>query len=585
MNRSVSTTGSYNKQHININTPSKQLWRNIKRLGVSKNISSSVNCSNTADEINEYFSPNCTTESNSFENVYANSDGFFFRIIEEYEIVNAMFTVKSNAVGLDNVPIKFLKIMLPLVLPLIKHLFNLIITTAKFPQGWKCVKVIPIKKNVRSSDINNLRPISILSALSKVFEKLIKIQISDFINEMNLLNPFQSGFRKNHSTDTALIKVHDDIARSIDKKGVAILLLIDFAKAFDRVSHTKLINKLISKFSFNTSAANLIKSYLSDRSQAVYYNGEISSFRKIDSGVPQGSVLGPLLFSLFINDLPSVLEYCTVHLFADDVQIYLCVNDFTDMARISWMINHDLNKILCWSRRNLLPINSSKTKAMMLSRLKNPPEPPRLYLNDEPVEFVDHARNLGLIFKNSLEWDTHINSQVGKIYGALKQLNLVTKEFDIPTKTKLFKTLIYPYFLYGDFVYTNASVASLEKLRVALNSCVRYVFNISRYNRVSHLQTNLLGCPFSQFYKYRSCVTIFRIIHTKRPEYLFNKLIPFRNSRTKSYLIPHHSSVYYSQSLFARGIVFWNHLPLTVKSSSSIPMFKKGLLSELNNLN
>lgn len=418
--------------------------------------------------------------------------------------------------------------------------------------------------------------------MSKVFEKLIGSQISSFITEKGFLSSFQSGFRKQHSTETALLKVHDDIAQAIDKRGVAILILIDFAKAFDRVSHSKLINKLVSSFQFSNNAANLIKSYLIDRRQAVFCNGILSSFEFIKSGVPQGSVLGPLLFSLFINDLPMVLKYCSVHLFADDVQIYFCAQEYISADEVSRKINLDLEQILRWSQRNLMPINSSKTKAILFSKAKNKPSPPLLYLNHELITFVDHVENLGIIFKSNLEWDGQINSQCGKIYGILKRLNLVTRHFDISTKTKLFKTLILPHFTYGDFAYTNASMASLDRFRVALNACIRYVFNLSRYDRVSHLQKMLIGCPFTNFYKFRSCITLNRIMISQTPNYLYSKLRPMRGTRTRSFLIPQHSSAYYSQSLFARGIAYWNQLSTHVKSNTSKFTFRRDLLAEFN---
>lgn len=148
-------------------------------------------------------------------------------------------------------------------------------------------------------------------------------------------------------------------------------------------------------------------------------------------------------------------------------------------------------------------------------------------------------------------------------------------------KIKLFKSLILPHFMYGDFVYSNASVSSLNRLRVALNSCVRYVFNLSRYSHVSHLQKVLLGCSFSKFYSYRACLHIYAIINNKSPQYLYNKLQFMRNSRTLSLIIPQHFSAYYGHSLFVSGISNWNRLSTTLKSSATLCGFRKGLLGEL----
>lgn len=355
------------------------------------------------------------------------------------------------------------------------------------------------------------------------------------------------------------------------------MLLIDFAKAFDRVSHKKLLMKLYDLYQFSSSAINLVRSYLCGRSQAVFCNDSNSSFQQIVSGVPQGSVLGPLLFSLFINDLPSVLDFCSIHLFADDVQIYLCDINSDNLTDIARKINHDLQKIHNWSQQNLLAINPSKTKALLIGSSRNNSAIPSIFLNGEFIQFVDKADNLGVVFRSDLNWDNHINSQCGKIFGSLKRLNLVTKHFDVATKIRLFKALILPHFIFSDFIYSNANLMSVDRLRVALNSCVRYVYNLPRFSRVSHLHKNLIGCSFQNFYKLRSCLTLFKIINTRQPYYLFSKLTPLRTARTRNFLIPHHRSAYYSQSMFARGIAYWNQLPLNIKSNNSMAGFRRDL--------
>lgn len=323
---------------------------------------------------------------------------------------------------------------------------------------------------------------------------------------------------------------------------------------------------------------------MNERKQAVFYNGVLSDFSFIESGVPQGSVLGPLLFSLFLNDLPASLEFCSIHMFADDVQVYLCASDDVDMNDFARKINHDLNNILRWSQNNLLTVNPSKTKATLICKLKNRPLPPSIYFDGKRVQFYDKLENLGEIFTSNLCWDAFINGQCGKIYGTLKKLNLTTKHLDTAMKIKLFKSLILPHFIYCDFLFSNATASALNRLRVALNACVRYVFNLTRYSHVSHLQDVLLGCQFSKFYSFRACLQVYIIIKRKTPRYLYDKLQFMRNTRTMSLVIPNHSSAYYGQSLFVRGINNWNRLSPTLKSTANIYGFKGGLLRELERL-
>lgn len=218
---------------------------------------------------------------------------------------------------------------------------------------------------------------------------------------------------------------------------------------------------------------------------------------------------------------------------------------------------------------------------MLICKNRNPITCPDLFMDGERIEFVSQVDNLGVTFTSNLNWDVHINAQCGKIYGSLKRLNLTTRHFSIDTKIKLFKSLILPHFLYGDFIFSNALASSIDKMRLALNACIRYVYKLPRFSRVSHLHKDLIGCNFSNFYKFRACVTLFKLIRSRKPEYLFTKLNPMRSDRNRNYLIPQHQSAYYSQSLFARGVVYWNQLPLSIKTNVSLFNFKRDLKQHL----
>lgn len=553
---------------------SKSLWKKLKDVNVKSKQQRSEQFLNSSNEINNHFSSNFTQENSPPCTLLPNLNGFKFSCISDAEVILALSTVKSDAVGLDEIPLKFIKLILPLILDKITYIFNLVITTSKFPRAWKSAKIIPIKKKPRSLALDNLRPISVLSALSKVFEKILKTQMQTYLTDFDHLYEFQSGFRSKHSTTTALLKVHDDLLKKIDRKGVAFLLFIDFSKAFDRVSHSKLIQKLSVKYNFSIEASKLIQSYLTGRTQFVFSNGVISNPVAIMSGVPQGSILGPILFSLFINDLPSVLENCKMHIFADDVQLYLSSN-CQPVAEMGRLLNEDLCKILRWSNRNLLPINASKTKVMFISRNRRNASLPQICLGQNVIEYVTSALNLGFIMQNNLEWDRHINGQCRKIYNGLRHLKITSSMLPVQTKLKLFKSLLLPHFMYGDVLLLNASANSLNKLCVALNACIRYIYNLSRYARVSHLQHNLLGCSFNNFFKLRSCLTLFKIINTSTPRYLSEKLQISRSTRTRNFIIPMHRTSHYNESFFVRGVAIWNQLPVVIKNIHSPITFRK----------
>lgn len=267
------TKENYYSEYFSPQLSQKDLWKRLKSSGVNAS-SERQTITVTPNEINESFLRNYkdnTTSCGSQTNFQWNS--FNFRIVDEAEVINALFEVKSNAVGLDELPLKFLKIILPLIISPIRYVFNRIIISGKFPRAWKMAKIIPVQKKPRNDSLENLRPISILPSLSKVFEKILKKQICNYITDNNLLTPFQSGYRPNHSTKTVMLKILDDIGFILDQGSSAEAKgLLDFSKAFDRISHSVLCRKLLNNFGFSSDSVSLIKSYLQGRVQTVYNN-------------------------------------------------------------------------------------------------------------------------------------------------------------------------------------------------------------------------------------------------------------------------------------------------------------------------
>lgn len=571
----------YYASRLDTKLPSKQLWNNIKNLGINRKESHVIN-DFSADEINNAFCQNFTTSdtpiNDSFQHNVHNSDCFYFDHIDQDDVVHAMYSIKSNAIGLDRIPIKFLKSICPVIIKPITHLFNSIITTSVFPDAWKSAKVIPIKKKTNITSVDNLRPISILCALSKIFEKIVKKDICNYIRTNDMLCQYQSGYRSKHSTKTAMLKVLDDIGLILDKGRPVVLILLDFSKAFDTVSYNILCRKLATQFNFANHSVNLIKSYLKSRFQTVFNNGTYSEFASIKSGVPQGSILGPLLFSLYINDLADVVTNCKIHLFADDVQLYYDCSK-NSAAEISLSINSDLRKIQEWAYHNMLKLNSRKTNALFIScssfheTLK-----PTLILNQETVEYVESAASLGIRVQSNFEWDKYAMSQCGKIYACLRSLYSTSQFLKCETKVKLFKSLILPHFMACDFLLDELSAFTFNRLRVALNACSRYCFNLNRYSNISHLQYLLIGCRFENFSKLRSCLFLHGLLSSKQPDYLYNKLHIARSNRFRHFILPRHHTSKYGNSFFVRGVAHWNSLPSSLSNESSFIAFKRGCI-------
>lgn len=286
-----------------------------------------------------------------------------------------------------------------------------------------------------------------------------------------------------------------------------------------------------------------------------------------------------MLFSCHINDLPAVLQHCTVQMYADDVQLYVSRRNPCGQELIG-MMNEDLGRIHEWSTRNQLRVNQSKSSAMFIRNRRAPADRldslPPITMDGCTIQWTDSARNLGFIFQSDLQWDSLIAQQCGKVYASLRSLYVTTTTAPITTRLKLFKALILPHFMFGELLYIKPTSAAMSKLKVALNSCVRYVFSLNRYAHVSHLQHHLTGCSLENFYAYRACLFMRKLITRRSPPALHQKLISSQGRRLQNLVIPANSTTTYSNSFFVRGVVYWNMLPTTVKRSRSDAVFKRG---------
>ncbi|KXJ76100.1 hypothetical protein RP20_CCG010352 [Aedes albopictus] len=311
----------YAELHFDHNLPAKKLWCNLRREGIHN---STKQCSPSdevdVDELNRFFSDghrqlqsrdqNCTsTEPLHRTAVDHGAMEFNFRNTNTEEVCRKIFEIQTNAAGSDNIPISFIKMMCPFILPLLCHLFNTIIETHTFPSLWKTAIVTPIPKTSNPTTPKDFRPISVLPAVSKVLEKILLGQISEHLDNPNarLLARNQSGYRKGFSTTTALAKVVHDVYSNFENS-CTIMVLVDFSLAFNCVDHRMLRTKLNEEFLFSRTACDLVSSFLGERHQTVRVGDKMSAVREVTDGTPQGSCLSALLFSLYINNLPTTLS-------------------------------------------------------------------------------------------------------------------------------------------------------------------------------------------------------------------------------------------------------------------------------------
>lgn len=324
-------------------------------------------------------------------------------------------------------------------------LFNISIKYGYIPNIWKESYIIPLFKSGNKAEIENYRCIAKLSTIPKIFEKLITDHLCYQVS--CLISPYQHGFQKGCSTITNLIQLTSAINRGFFQKKQTDVIYTDFSKAFDKVNHLLLIKKL-QLMGFTNLSINWLNSYLSGRTQTVRYRNKFSKSIKVFPCVPQGSHLGPLLFSLFINDLPTVVKFSNILMYTDDVKVFLSFNQIMDCK----LLQKDLDSLYQWCNINQMALNLKKCKIMRFVR--NTPLTVNYFLGDYQVEIVENFQDLGILFDSKLNFVPHITTIINKARGTLGYIKRWAKEFNDPYITKtLFTSLVRPILEYGSVIW------------------------------------------------------------------------------------------------------------------------------------
>ena len=338
---------------------------------------------------------------------------------ETYKLISKL--VNKNSCAYDLVSNKILKATIDIITPYLVVLFNKCIKEGVFPNSFKLAEVIPLFKGGDKQDPDRYRPISLLPTIGKLFEKILSIRVLKFLSKHEIVSKHQIGFRAKFSTDYAFIDIYDKLINNLDKGLSSCAIFLDLAKAFDSVDHRILLKKL-DYYGIRGKALQLFESYLNSRSQYVKVNNVTSSCINILFGVPQGSILGPLLFLIFINDLPDATKLF-VKLFADDT--FLCTES-EDFAALENEVNVELDKVFVWLASNKLTLNIDKCKFMIISNKREIPNF-SVKLDGISLKSCEAYKYLGVFIDKNLNWESHIEyitQKISKACGALAKLTL-----------------------------------------------------------------------------------------------------------------------------------------------------------------
>ena len=485
----------------------------------------------------------------------------------------------SKATGSDEISPKLLNIAGDSIVPSLTKLINLSLLTCKVPQLWKEANVLPLYKKGDHSDINNYRPVSILPCASKILERIVFKNVFNYLRDDNLITPHQSGFMPGDGTINQLTYLYNVFAEALDKKKKVQVVFCDISKAFDRCWHEGILYKL-KLLGIGGNVIKWFQDYLNQRYQRVVVRGQSSEKGLIQAGVPQGSVLGPLLFLAYINDLPAGIR-SNIKLFADDVTLYY---DFTDCDTAKDIMNADLKYIQSWADKWLMKFSPSKTKAMALSlkRSNNINNYMTLSFNNTLIENVSSHKHLGLTLTQRLDWSQHIENvleSVSKLANVLKVLKYI---LDRRTLETIYFSFILPKLEYGCQVYSNCGIVLSNSLENFQLGVARTVSGARKGTSHSALYNELGWEKLSQRRDTTKYKFFSKIVHKDAPEYLFELLPDTVGSRRHLRNAKDFQPIFcrtetYRNSFLPSCISQWkSYTPREHKKSFSNPLFCYG---------
>ena len=464
-----------------------------------------INKSEVATFINDYFvnvgklDPN-RAEAPNQEYAATNPNitaPYILSEVSEFEVAGVIKSINtSKSSGLENINSMVVKVAFEFLKSEVTFLYNLSVNTVSFPDDWKKALVIPIPKKGNLTKVQNYRPISLLPLPGKIMEKLLHHQLSTHLDYGSFLADEQHGFRKAHSTVHAIAQLTSYINKKQDVRLPTLAVFIDFRKAFDCVQHPLLLKKL-KDMNVGDLAVDWVRSYLTDRKQRVLANNVYSPSLTITQGVPQGSVLGPLFYIIYANDLSKIVKNCEIAMYADDTVLYISGYDFCTSVR---KLQEDIDAISCWCNVNGIMANTDKTKVMVFGSNNSLAKIPvfEIRFGEDTLQRVTSYNYLGITLDSQLNYNLHVTKVISLVTGKLNQFRRMRKFLTTRAALMVYKGMLLPLLEYGDIFLVGASVCNRKKLQILQNKGLRCALNRDIDANVCdlHSEANLLKLHF-----------------------------------------------------------------------------------------
>jgi len=480
---------------------------------------------------------------------------------------------ERKAPGPDGISPAILKNLRPSISSSLRYIFQHSLDTGCVPTDWRCANVSPVYKKGNRSDPANYRPISLTAVCCKIMEHVIVSSVMNHLDNHQALHPNQHGFRKGLSCETQLIEFSHALLQTMHSGHQTDIVVLDFAKAFDKVNHSKLIAKL-EAYGIDTPTTHWIKSFLSQRSQSVVLDGVRSDSVPVTSGVPQGSVLGPALFLIYINDLPSCVA-SSVRLFADDTVLYRQVETTEDCEALQ----ADLDALAKWEEEWDMKFHPAKCQVMHVHR-KRSPLTHTYILHDTELQSTDHVKYLGVTLSHDMSWSRHISDVSSRANRALGFVRRNVKLRSPKIKEQIYKAIVRPHTEYAATVWAPHEAKHIQQLEMVQRRAARWTLN--RHHNTSSVDRMLADLSWRSLAQRRTdsrLLMMFKITHSlvQVPQAQYLQPPPHtavrRNHSLTYSQIPARTN-YLKYSFFPATVMVWNKLPNHLVNAPNINSFK-----------
>ena len=524
--------------------------------------------------------------NNQFVSVFTNEDQFPLPYIPNEPtpdiaqitinvegVFNLLTKIEPNkAAGPDGIPPRLLKEMAYQMAPLLTFIFQSSLDQGQLPQDWKSANITPIYKKGNRTDPANYRPISLTSTCSKILEHIIYSFVSTHLSNYNILSTNQHGFRTGRSCDTQLLGAINDFHHSLDSGTHIDALFLDFTKAFDKVSHRKLCYKLL-RYGVNGNLLHWIKDYLTDRTQCVLLEGISSKSHHVLSGVPQGSVLAPLLFLIYIKDITESIT-STIRLYADDVLLYRVISNEADTI----CLQNDLFTLENWANTWQIKFNPSKCIHVAITRKKTSIK--HCYqIHSQQIQQSNSAKYLGVVIDQHLTWKEHVNNICSKAIKAKAFLQRNLHQCPASVKSNCYTSLVRPILEYAAVVWSPHLQCQKNQIEKIQRSAARFVTNdFSYHSSVTSMLTHLKWPSLEQRRNFLKLIMFYKILNDLVDVSI--TLAPLSTStrgHNQRFVVPFARTDTYLNSFLPSTIKLWNSLPDSLIELDDINQFKEDL--------